>query len=191
MNERRRRDLAVDLAGAAVTYAKIAWWGLGAPRLFESGPLVVPQAVVTGEDGVLLAIRSDLRGWELPGGTPDPGEPLESALCREVMEETGLVVEVVRHVGDYERRGFRPHVAKVYLCRATGGNLRTSAETRAVRWFDPARLPDTLFPWYRRPLANALAGGHSISCREWQGVRTVAAAIRIDLRMRVSADRAG
>ena len=44
MSERRRRDLAVDLAGAAVTYAKIAWWGLGAPRFSESEPLVVPQA---------------------------------------------------------------------------------------------------------------------------------------------------
>ena len=107
------------------------------------------------------------------------------------MEETGLAVEVVRHVGDYERTGFRPHTAKVYRCRVVGGSLRTSSETRAVRWFDPARLPDTLFPWYRRPLANALADAGPISCRERQGVRSVMAAIRIDLRMRFSGDRAG
>ena len=191
MSERRRRDLAVDLAGAAMTYAKIAWWGLGAPRFSESAPLVVPQAVVTCEEGVLLAIRSDLRGWELPGGSPTPGESLEGALQREVMEETGLAVEVVRHVGDYERTGFRPHTAKVYGCRVVGGSLRTSSETRAVRWFDPTRLPDTLFPWYRRPLANALADTGPVSCRERQGVRSVMAAIRIDLRMRLSSDQAG
>ena len=65
------------LAAAFVSYARIAWWGLVAPRTpLERSALVVVQSVVlrAGEDDVpevLLAVRSDLIGWELPGGTPE------------------------------------------------------------------------------------------------------------------------
>ena len=61
------------LAGAIRVYAKLAWWGLISPRTSESKPLVVLQGVIVGEQGILLSIRSDLRGWELPGGTHEEG----------------------------------------------------------------------------------------------------------------------
>src|SRR5262245_29308003 len=127
---------AVRLAAALPSYAKIAWWGLVSPRR-ERAPLVVHQAVILGEAGVLLAMRAELRGWELPGGTPLPGEIGEAALRREVEEETGLAIETLAHVGDYCRTGFRPHTARVYRCRATGGSLRASSESPSVAWFDP------------------------------------------------------
>ena len=140
----------VRLSCAPVAYAKLAWWGLAAPRVVERAPLIVVQAIVHSERGeILLAVRSDLQGWELPGGTPKGGEPLEDALRREVEEESGLQVIVERVVGDYVRTGFRPHTARVYQCRVSGGRLRSSHETLALRWFDPSALPDTLFPWYR------------------------------------------
>src|SRR5262245_34671301 len=133
------------MAAAVPSYARIAWWGLLSPRA-ERAPLVVHQAVILAEQGVLLAQRDDLRGWELPGGEALPGEGDEAALIREVREETGLEVEVLAHVGDYRRSGFRPHLARVYRCRARGGSLRASGETPAVAWFDPLALPRALFP---------------------------------------------
>ena len=87
-------------------YAKLAWWGLVSPHR-ERCPLVVHQGVVLDVDRVLLSVRSDLCGWELPGGNPDPGESGEATLRREILEETGVEVEVERRVGDYVRRGFR------------------------------------------------------------------------------------
>jgi ADP-ribose pyrophosphatase YjhB (NUDIX family) len=169
---------------ALPTYAHLAWWGIGAPRR-EREPLVVYQAVIFGPAGVLLAMRGDLHGWELPGGSALLGESPEDALRREIYEETGLAVADVSRVGDYERSGFRPHIARVYRCRAAGGVLRTSAETRAVAWFDPTTLPRALFPWYRGPLADALSGRtEPVAVREHQGWRYVLAGMAIDLAVR-------
>lgn len=178
--------LAARLGDLFPTYAKIAWWGLVAPRVFEGKALVVHQAAVLSERGVLLAVRSDLRGWELPGGNALPGESGEEAVRREVCEETGVLVAVERRVGDYVRTGFRPHTARVWRCRAIGGAPRPSDETPVVRWFAPEDVPDTLFPWYRAPLEDALADRDEPALRrEHQGVRSVLAGMRIDLRMRL------
>ena len=175
---------ALRLAAALPSYARVAWWGLVSPRR-EPTPLVVLQAVIAGDRGVLLAMRAELRGWELPGGSPLPGESDETALRREVEEETGLTVEVEARVGDYHRSGFRPHTARIFRCRAIAGALRPSAESPAVAWFDPIALPHTLFPWFRGPLADALAElPEPVEVRERQGWRHVVAGMAIDLAVR-------
>ncbi len=172
------------LMGALPVYAKTAWWGLARPR-YERAPLVVVQAVVRGPAGLLLSVRSDLHGWELPGGNPHPGEPEERALRREVREETGVEIETLRHVGDYVRTGFRPHRARVYLCRAVAGEPQPSPETLRVAWHPVDALPETLFPWYRGPIADALAERAApVERIEYQGLRAILAGMRIDLHMR-------
>ena len=179
------------LAAALPTYAQIAWSGLAVPRLPGAPDLLVVQAVILREGRVLLAVRSDLRGWELPGGAPQPGESDGAALAREIREETGLEVEIQRRVGDYRRSGFLPHLARVFACRAGEGAERPSPETPRLRWFDVHRPPATLFPWYREPLADALAGrAEPVERRERQGAAQVLAGLRIDLRMRISGDTA-
>jgi len=180
------------LAATAPDYMKIAWRGLVSPRVGKREPVAVSQAVILSEQRVLLAVRRDLRGWELPGGHVKAGESSEAALIREVREETGLDIAVERHVGDYVRTGFRPYTASVYTCRITGGELRTSFETPVVRWFSIDALPDTLFPWFREPLADALAARpEPLVRRNHQGAAAVWAGFKIDLRMRLSDDRAG
>jgi len=179
------------LARLLPQYLQLAWWGLAAPRLGEPAELVVVQAVVREGTRVLLAVRRELRGWELPGGAPLPGESDEQALCRELREETGLAIAVERRVGDYRRTGFRPHLARVFCCRVAGGSLRPSREAPRVAWFEAGALPRTLFPWHRGPLADALAArGQPIERVERQGLREILAGAWIDLRMRLSDDRA-
>lgn len=50
---------------------------------------------------VLLTQRADNGQWCLPGGAVDPGESVAEACVREVQEETGLQVRVMRLVGVY------------------------------------------------------------------------------------------
>jgi ADP-ribose pyrophosphatase YjhB (NUDIX family) len=173
-------------------YSELAWWGIAKLREPSRAPLVVAQGVVQDGDRVLLSVRADLHGWELPGGNLDPGESVPEALVREIREETGLEVEIGRHVGDYARTGFMPHTAKIYRCRAVGGELRPSPETPKVAWFRVDRVPRTLFPWYRAPLADALAElPEPVTRTEHNGLGAIWAGMSIDLRMRLSDDEAG
>jgi len=182
------------LAFGLLDHAKTAWWGLVAPRTSEREPLVIVQAAIlrpragegpgAGEE-VLLSLRAELFGWELPGGTPLPGEPLESALRREIREETGLEVEPEAELGRFVRRGFRPHTAIVYRCRAVGGSLAPSPETPRLAWFEAGAPPESLFPWFREPLRRARERGAApVRVEEWQGVAAVLAGLRIDLALR-------
>jgi len=180
------------LAAAAPIYLKITWHGLVSPRMGKREPVAVSQAVILSEQRILLAVRHDLRGWELPGGHAQAGESTEDAMIREVHEETGHEVAIERCVGNYVRTGFRPHTASVFVCRVIGGRLRPSVETPVVRWFELDALPDTLFPWFREPLADALAARPEPVARcNYQGVAAVWAGFKIDLRMRLSDDQAG
>ena len=180
--------VARALGGALASYARLAWWGLA---LSEREPLVVVQGVVLDpRRGVLLAVRRDLRGWELPGGEREEGESDEAALQRELREELGIEVRIVRPIGVWVRTGFRPHTARIYLCATRdepGQRGPLGEETLAAAWHDPARPPDTLFPWYREALE--LASGPeapAVERCEHNGLAAIAAGARIDLRMRLS-----
>ncbi len=111
-----------------------------------SGPdrvLVVGAAVVTG--GRVLAARrtsppAAAGRWELPGGKVEPGERPEGALVREVAEELGCRVSVVRWLSPVVAVDDR-HDLAVALVRLEGGTP-TPVEHDAVRWLGADELDD-------------------------------------------------
>ncbi len=114
----------------------------------EDGERVVPcvGAVVLDGAGRLLLVRrgrEPSRGlWSLPGGRVEPGETPEQACVREVLEETGLVVRVRRHVGRVRRGGpaGTTYVIDDFACDLVRGDLRAATDAADVRWVTDEEL---------------------------------------------------
>ncbi|GAA3843104.1 NUDIX hydrolase [Amycolatopsis tucumanensis] len=113
---------------------------------------VAVSAFTVNERGELLMIRrTDNDLYALPGGNLELGETLSQALVREVQEETGVDVEVVeligvysnpRHVIAYDDGEVRQEFSICFRARPTGGDLRTSSESKEVHWVPRERIAD-------------------------------------------------
>ncbi|MFD0072442.1 MULTISPECIES: NUDIX hydrolase [unclassified Streptomyces] len=115
---------------------------------------VVPSVtvVVRDDEGRLLLIhKTDNNLWALPGGGHDIGERIGDTAVREVREETGIEVEVENivglytdpdHVLAYEDGEVRQQFSICFRAHPVGGSLRTSSESKEVRWVNPADLDD-------------------------------------------------
>jgi ADP-ribose pyrophosphatase YjhB (NUDIX family) len=82
--------------------------------------------------------------WSLPGGLVELGESLTAGVAREVLEETGLIVEPVELVElldriHHEDERVRYHyVIADYLCRITGGTLNAASDADDAKWVERA-----------------------------------------------------
>jgi mutator protein MutT len=113
-------------------------------RAFPTQPHVGVGAVVLNGDCVLLVKRghAPLKGeWSLPGGRVELGETLEDAVRREVLEETGLAIEIgpVVEVFDRIERADDGRVAYHFVivdfaCTVLSGDLRFGSDADDARW---------------------------------------------------------
>jgi len=84
--------------------------------------LVVACALIDADKRVLIAQRPEgktLAGlWEFPGGKVEPGESIEQALRRELVEEIGVTIGAVHpwrvELVDYPHALVRLHFCKVF-----------------------------------------------------------------------------
>jgi len=124
-------------------------------------------AVVHDAAGRLLLIRranDPGRGqWSLPGGRVESGETDESAVARELHEETGLEVRVGSLIGSVQREAF---LIFDYRADAVGGSLAAGDDATDAAWLDLAtfqsheqrgllvtQLAETLANWQVLPRA--------------------------------------
>lgn len=120
--------------------------GAGRPTLPDTAaPVPCAGGIVYDDDGRLLLIRrgtAPSRGaWSVPGGRCEPGETAEQACVREVAEETGLTVHVLRFAGRVYRDGPGGVVYAIddFVCRPTGGTLHAATDADDARWVDAAQ----------------------------------------------------
>ena|SRR5579864_771856 len=118
---------------------------------------IAVSALLFDEQRVLLALRRDIDWWNLPGGGMELGETVEEAVKREVLEETGLEVEVEQLVGVYSKPQ-KQEVVLTFLCRQVGGMLMETEESRECRYFMPDDLPVNTLPKHRQRIQDALLG---------------------------------
>lgn len=115
------------------------------------------RAVVKSDDGRILLVRHTYTaGWHFPGGGVEKNETAESALARELEQETGLkLIGVPELHGIYFNRSVsvRDHVL-VYLCETNGEVLAKphSLEIAEAKFFDLEQLPHDIDLGTRRRL---------------------------------------
>lgn len=140
-------------------------------RAYPERPLVGVGGVVFEGESVLLVRRAREPGrgkWSIPGGAVRLGETLVQALEREMLEETGLAVKVVKPLEVVERiipgdgGRVRYHYVLIdYLCRVRGGALRPGSDAGAAA-FHPLEVLGLL---------NLTAGAEAVIRRGWNELR--------------------
>ncbi len=129
--------------------------------------------VVVNEDGRILAIcRRDNGQWQAPGGVLELQETFEQGVRREVLEETGVAVEVDRLTGVYKnlRLGV---VALVFRCRPIAGAPRSTAESSEVRWLTESDVRQNMSPAFAVRVTDALADHATPAVRVHDGVNLI------------------
>lgn len=130
-----------------------------------TAPLAVVCALIERDGQVLMAQRpahKHLGGkWEFPGGKIEPGESPEAALHRELDEELGCSVAIMRRL--------QPHThayATVTVCLMpfvarllpTSGDIQAH-EHAALRWVPACELAGLDLPEADRPIITEYLAG--------------------------------
>jgi len=108
--------------------------------------------IVNAKGQILLQSRADRDKWGLPGGCQELGERFQDTIIREIKEETNLDVkeedlELIDIVSGSTRRNEYPNGDVVinntalYLIKNYSGELRWNDESKNMKFFDLANLP--------------------------------------------------
>ena len=131
-------------------------------RVVIHPPIDVVAGVIWREGRFLITQRlaHDTLGgyWEFPGGKVNPGEELQAALRRELLEEIGVETEIgeeiQRTVYPYPDRDVRLYF---YAARIVAGEPQC-LEVANLAWIGPEEFSAYEFPEADLPLINLLRG---------------------------------
>jgi ADP-ribose pyrophosphatase YjhB (NUDIX family) len=111
-------------------------------------PKVDVRGAAFRDDKILMVKEKVDDAWTLPGGWADPCQSASEAVAREVFEESGFEVHVVKLATVYDRSK-HPHLPLMpfhlyklfFLCEITGGTPTESHETTGVEFFAQDNIP--------------------------------------------------
>ena len=114
------------------------------------------RILLFNEHGQILLLQRSQRSktnpgkWELPGGKIDTGESFDTALNREILEETGLFVQIHHAAGTAEQQVPNWHVIHLVLTGTIkSGIVRISDEHEAFQWVKIDGMGDLLLAdWF-------------------------------------------
>lgn len=111
---------------------------------------IATKAVIVNADGEVLILReaqtytdgTNIGRYHMPGGRIDPGEPFEDGLRREVIEETGLEIEIGKplYVGEWYPviHGVKHHIVAIFFtCTPKSEKITLSEEHDDYKWINP------------------------------------------------------
>lgn len=113
-------------------------------------PKLTVDAVIILNGKIVLIERKNApyQGkYALPGGFVDIGETTEKAVEREVNEETGLTIEIVKLLGVYSEpsRDPRGHTVSIVYLVLGNGIPKANTDAKGVHLFDIQNIPEMAF----------------------------------------------
>jgi len=115
--------------------------------MITSQIMVAVGAVIEDEEGRILLVKHKperggfwQRKWICPGGKLELGETIGEGINREIKEETGLEIELVRPLPAFDRivksaGGVSLHVVYIsYVAKLAGGELKVDSDVGEALW---------------------------------------------------------
>ena len=112
--------------------------------------------IFSSDEKVLLVKRRDVPVWVLPGGGIEDNEAVEDAVVREVLEETGFHVKVLKKIGKYLPINSLARHTHLFACAIVKGNPTIGLETKEVEFFPVKKLPKLIPPPHDEWITDAL-----------------------------------
>ena len=131
-------------------------------RLRKTPTRIVTAAIIIRGDEILLTKRLEdglLGGlWEFPGGKTLPGEDLSACLIREISEELGIGIELIKPTGIYHHAytHFRI-ILHAFLCRPRNGRQPRPLQVEDFRWVTIPELIDYPMGKIDRKIASEIS----------------------------------
>ena len=116
--------------------------------------IIAGAGIVTNEHQEILMVKTYDAGWVFPGGQVEVGENVIDAVKREIMEETGIDVEVGevfcissntgKHPGYNGIKEVPTKIMLDFICEAKSGTPRPSDENSESAYFPKNEVLDLI-----------------------------------------------
>jgi 8-oxo-dGTP diphosphatase len=110
---------------------------IGGGSLFTIG---VFGLILDEKNRILLCHRTDIDLWNLPGGGLEKGETPWQGVIREVKEEVGLEVEIIKLQGIYSKT-FEDDIIFSFICKKISDDLTLTNEADDINYFSIDEIP--------------------------------------------------
>ncbi len=167
----------MDKRQIAALVRRMPWIGglaIFVSRRFQPWVTVGVVGAVFDDAGRVLVVEHVFHPkypWGLSGGWMNHDEDPDETVRRELLEETGLQVEVIKPLVIKRTPNIHRHLDMSYLCRLApdSGDIQLCSELLDYRWADPSDLP-LLSPYHRRVIQAALAERAQVLEKSGKGV---------------------